>query len=116
LGKVISDQNNEISIKLKQGEIVIINSYTDLECSINRDLLEEYPGSWLIVPLVVVSIVWGVISLDCHHRHRHWLDMEVDLAINISTQLAIAIQQSNFYHQLEQEVSQRQKTKNLLEL
>jgi hypothetical protein len=41
LGNAIADQNNEISMKLKQGEIVIINGYTDVECSLNQALLRD---------------------------------------------------------------------------
>jgi hypothetical protein len=86
LVKVIPESNHQISRNLKEGEIVAINSYANVECSVSQIGLDEYSDSWLIMPLVVGSTVWGAINLTCDYRNRHWLNMEVDLTINISTQ------------------------------
>ncbi|AFY73802.1 PAS domain S-box [Synechococcus sp. PCC 7502] len=108
LDRVMPEQNYLIAEKLKQGEIIAVNSCSELDSTVSQAVLREYPESWLIVPLVVGSELWGAVSMESQIKNRHWLGIEVDLAINISTQLAIAIQQSNFYTELQQELERYQ--------
>jgi len=111
----IPDRHNLISLRLKQGEIVCINSSGEIDFSVNQVLAAEYPGSWLIAPLIVGTNIWGAISLNSHGQERSWQDIEIDLASNISTQLAIAIQQSLSHHNLSKELQKRDRTEMVLQ-
>jgi PAS domain S-box-containing protein len=115
LGLEIPDRDNLISLRLKQGEVVCINCSAEIDCSVNQDLVLEYPGSWLIAPLIVGMDIWGSISLASHDRERRWQDIEIDLVGNVSTQIAIAIQQSQSHHNLSLELQHRAQAEVVLQ-
>ncbi|NJM27890.1 MAG: GAF domain-containing protein [Pseudanabaena sp. RU_4_16] len=96
LGTEISDRDDELFFRLKQGELVCINRSTEVNSNVSRALVEA-SSSYIIVPLVVGSGIWGLLSLECTGRERYWQDLEIDLASNIATQLGVAIQQSLFF-------------------
>lgn len=106
LGLEIPDRDNLLSFRLNQGEIVCINCSTEIECSVNQ-VASEHPYSWLIAPLIVDENIWGSISIAFHRTERRWQNVEIDLINNISTQLAIAIQQSQLHHNLAIELQNR---------
>lgn len=62
----------------------------------------------LVMPLLCGSELWGLLCIHQCDRPRHWLPDEVELAHRLSNQLAIAIQQSSLYHQVQQELEVRQ--------
>ncbi|MDX2215368.1 MAG: PAS domain-containing protein, partial [Oculatellaceae cyanobacterium bins.114] len=74
--------------------------------------------SEVIVPIVQnangSTQIWGLLIVHACSQHRHWQPAEVELLQHISEQLAIAIQQSELYQQvqhfnlnLEHQVQQR---------
>ncbi len=56
--------------------------------------------SLLIVPLVTDGKIIGSISLRQVALPRHWLPSEVELALAVATQAAIAVQQSRLYQRV----------------
>ncbi|WP_448572971.1 GAF domain-containing protein [Trichothermofontia sp.] len=56
--------------------------------------------SLLIVPLVTDGKIIGSISLRQVASPRHWLPSEVELALAVATQAAIAVQQSRLYQRV----------------
>ncbi|VXD22219.1 putative Diguanylate cyclase [Planktothrix serta PCC 8927] len=58
-------------------------------------------GSWLPIPLRVGSQVWGCLGLLKHQHLRGWKESEIELTCAIADQLAIAIQQSELYQELQ---------------
>ncbi len=58
-------------------------------------------GTWLPIPLRVGSQVWGCLGLLKHQHLRGWKDSEIELTCAIADQLAIAIQQSELYQELQ---------------
>jgi PAS domain S-box-containing protein len=58
-------------------------------------------GAWLLIPLRIASNFWGSLSLIRSRVPSAWQETEVDLAHTIADQLAIAIQQSEFYAQIQ---------------
>jgi len=56
--------------------------------------------SLLIVPLVTDGKIIGSISLRQVAAPRHWLPSEVELALAVATQAAIAVQQSRLYQRV----------------
>ncbi len=110
----ISDYNNPIAEQLKQHQIVRVDDASACDDPINWDLAQQFPGAWLLIPLEVENAVWGSLTLMRTDIRILWQDAEVDLVRSVADQLAIAIQQSQLYRQvqqlnvhLEQEVQQR---------
>lgn len=56
----------------------------------------------LVVPIVQEENVWGLLLANQCVQPRRWAPLEVDLMKQLSTQVAIAIQQSELYHQVRQ--------------
>lgn len=54
----------------------------------------------LVVPILQDDALWGLLVAHQCSRSRHWQPVEIDLLQQLSTQLAIAIQQANLYQQL----------------
>lgn len=102
LGTEIPDEGNEIATRLKQLEIVQINDTATLTDEFNRNHAQNFPGAWLLVPLHFQSFVWGSLTLIIDNHPYYWQDLEVELACTIANQLAIAIQQSELYQQVQQ--------------
>ncbi|SKB12002.1 Methyl-accepting chemotaxis protein (modular protein) [Planktothrix sp. PCC 11201] len=58
-------------------------------------------GSWLPIPLRVGSKIWGCLGLLKHQNLKGWKESEIELTCAIADQLAIAIQQSELYQELQ---------------
>jgi signal transduction histidine kinase/PAS domain-containing protein len=99
LGSEIPDEHNPIAEQLKQLQIVKINNTDALEDQINRELAENLPGAWLLVPLQVGSSVWGSFTLGRDAHPYRWQDSEIELIRAVADQVAIAIQQAELYQQ-----------------
>ena len=102
LGLEIPDEDNPIAVRLKQHEIVCINDTCTLQDAINRPLAQKYPGAWLLAPLPVGTSVWGCLTLQRSSPAQPWQAWEVDFIRTVSEQLAIGLQQAQFYEQMQQ--------------
>ncbi len=58
--------------------------------------------------------LWGVLVIHACKEKRVWLETEAQLLQQIANQVAIAIQQTNLFEQLQQELAERQQTQNQL--
>ncbi|MEA5419919.1 PAS domain S-box protein [Spirulina sp. CCNP1310] len=58
--------------------------------------------------------LWGVLVVHACHQQRVWQESEAQLLQQIANQLAIAIQQSHLFEQLQQELSERQQAQTQL--
>lgn len=97
----ISDLNSELADRLKQLQIVRINAIDQRQEPFNQTFTAIYPGAWLLVPLQTGDALWGCLCLNHLHPDYYWQDWEVDLARTIADQLAIAIQQSQLYSEVQ---------------
>ena len=61
----------------------------------------------LVVPIVQNNRLWGLIIAHQCSSTRQWQEREIDILRQIAVQLAIAIQQSELYEQLQDELKQR---------
>ena len=102
LGMRLSDDNNQYADRLKRGEVVRVASYSNEGDATNPPFVQDYPGSWLLVPLEVGGRLWGNLSLNHSQSSWCWKDWEVDLACAVANQLAIAIQQSELYTEIQE--------------
>ena len=99
LGEEIPDEGNEIAARLKQLQVVRIDDASSCEDEITT--IAAASGAWLLVPLQFRSSPWGSLCLLLDNRPHHWQDSEVGLACAVAEQLMMAIQQSEFYHQMQ---------------
>ena len=61
----------------------------------------------LVVPIILHSQLWGLLIAHQCEIPREWLEWEINLFQQLVNQLAIAIQQSLLYQQLQAELSDR---------
>ena len=110
LGLEISDENNEISDRLKQSEIVKIDNTNTCSNEIKQRLTQLSPGAWLFVPLKVDSKVWGSICVVKENRSYYWQIFEVELLCAVADSVAIAIKQAQIYQEIQSYAEQLEKT------
>ncbi|TAE94094.1 MAG: PAS domain S-box protein [Oscillatoriales cyanobacterium] len=94
-------QNNET--------FVIADIYTAGLQPCHIELLEQFQArSYTIVPIFSGENLWGLLAIYQNAQPRQWQPWEIELAEQIASQLAIAIQQSQLYTQLQIELQERQ--------
>jgi light-regulated signal transduction histidine kinase (bacteriophytochrome) len=102
--------------KYKQGgfqALADIDTAGLTEC--HRDFLAQYQiKANLAVPILQEENLWGLLVANQCGRSREWQSWEIDFLQQLSNQMAIAIQQSELYQQLENELLQRQKIETTL--
>lgn len=139
VGTVIPDAHASFSAQLKRGQMVKLDSGSLESISLDSvpltslsldsilqkhtptvenladpDIAQQFPGGWLIMPIRLGEQTWGSLTLMRSHPQMQWSVFDIELAQAIAAQLAIAIQQSELYQQvnqlnvtLEQEVRNR---------
>ncbi len=102
IGFEIPDEGNPITAQLKQREVVRLDDASTVANSMTQILAQTFPGAWLLVPLQVSDTVWGNITLMQGPEPFVWQDWQIELTRAVGDQLAIAIQQSQLYQQVQQ--------------
>ncbi|MBD1848233.1 response regulator [Cyanobacteria bacterium FACHB-63] len=64
----------------------------------------------LVVPIVQDEQLWGLLVANECKQARHWQSIELELLKQLSTQLAIAIQQAQLHQQVQTELIERQRS------
>ncbi|MBD1909682.1 GAF domain-containing protein [Leptolyngbya sp. FACHB-8] len=73
------------------------------------ELLEQFQAkAFAIAPIFVHDTLWGLLAAYQNTGPRTWQSWEIDLLQQISLQTAIAIQQSELYSQLKNELRQKE--------
>jgi PAS domain S-box-containing protein len=67
-----------------------------------------------VVSIFSGKTLWGLLAVYQNTAVRNWQSWEVELLQQIASQLAIAIQQSELYRQLQLELQERQQTEAVL--
>lgn len=108
--------DNEYAQKYKQGRISAvddINRANLADCYVQL-LAQIQIRAMLLVPIVFNNQLWGLLCAHQCSQPRHWEPFEIDSLQQLATQVAIAIQQSELYQQiqklnaaLEQQVQER---------
>jgi PAS domain S-box-containing protein len=111
-GTIINDRYfAESYIQLyKQGRVQTVEDiYQAGLAPCHVDLLAKFQvRANLVVPIVHEEKLWGLLVAQQCGETRQWQPSEIDLLKSLSTQAAIAIQQSELYHQAQTEIAQRQ--------
>jgi PAS domain S-box-containing protein len=70
----------------------------------------------LITPILQGNQLWGLLIVNQCDQPRDWSTFEVHLLDQLVTQLAIAIQQSELYDQLQRELNERTRVEQVLQV
>ncbi|MEO1068738.1 MAG: PAS domain S-box protein, partial [Cyanobacteria bacterium J06638_6] len=100
-GLEIPDADNPFAARLKRLELVQVDSPETIADPMNRTIADQSPGAWLLTPLIVSGELWGSLSLLKDSPATPFSQAQVELAKRFADQLAIAIQQSTLYAQLQ---------------
>ena len=102
----------------QRGKIQVVSDINNAglkDC--HRDVLAQFQiRANLVVPLIHEQHLWGLLCVHQCSQTRHWQDFEIELIQQLANQLAIAIQQSSLYKQLQSELIIRQQTENEISL
>ena len=64
--------------------------------------LEAYQAmAYLLVPIFQGKKLWGLLGAYQNGDTRNWTDSEIELMVQIASQLAVALQQAEYIHQLQ---------------
>ncbi len=97
LGREISDHDNTVTANLKQ--LQIVKNHNLAPTLDRKDLIDH--EACLSVPLHFSDEIWGALVLVMGSYIYDWQEEEIDFMLQITDQLAIAIQQSELYLQLQ---------------
>jgi PAS domain S-box-containing protein len=102
--------------KYLQGDVYVLNDRDReavLPCMV--EFMKKFAiRAKLVVPIIQQDLLWGLlIAHQCSHP-RAWQTWEINLLQQLATQLAIAIQQSNLYNQVQTELRERQRAQDKL--
>ncbi|MBR8836811.1 MAG: EAL domain-containing protein [Stigonema ocellatum SAG 48.90 = DSM 106950] len=90
---------------------VVCDIYTTNMSDCHRELLKTLEiRSKVLVPIIHCGNLWGLLNVVESQEPRQWQAEEITLLQQLSTQLAIAIQQATAYQQLQTELAQRRRT------
>ncbi|MBD2463462.1 PAS domain S-box protein [Oscillatoria sp. FACHB-1407] len=75
------------------------------------DLLEQFQAkAYAVAPIFAGEDLWGLLAIYQNVSPRNWQDWEIELLQQIASQMAIALQQSDLYNQLQVELQERERT------
>jgi len=91
------------------GRILVVSDIYQAEISpCHRSLLESFQlRAKILVPIMEGEKLWGLLSASESNHPRDWQSTEVSLLEQLSTQIAIAIQQAKAYHKSQAELAER---------
>jgi PAS domain S-box-containing protein len=100
----------------QQGRVrAIANIYTAGLTPCYVDLLAPLQVTAILtVPILVGERLWGLLIIHHCRGMRQWQSYDIELMQQLATQVAIAVQQSELYQQLQAELLVRQQTEEAL--
>ncbi|MDD1416001.1 GAF domain-containing protein, partial [Dolichospermum sp. ST_con] len=96
----------QYAIYYQQGRIQVVDDIDNaglIDC--HHDVLAQFQiRANLVVPLLQRENLWGLLCIHQCSALHHWETFEIELVQQIAEQLAIAIQQSSLYEQVQSEL------------
>ncbi|MBD0267307.1 MAG: GAF domain-containing protein [Cyanobacteria bacterium Co-bin8] len=83
------------------------------QCHIDVLVIYDVRAS-LVVPILQGDHLWGLLCAYNCSAPKHWRTFEVDLLKQLATHIAIAIQQSELYEQIQSELAERRRAEEQL--
>lgn len=112
LGMDIQDDcfRKEYALRYRDGRICGIEDIHDAKITpCYRDLLASLQvRANLVVPVLHNDELWGLLIAHHCQAPRQWQNWEVELLKQLSTVIAIAIQQASLFNQLQSELAERE--------
>jgi PAS domain S-box-containing protein len=113
LGSTIHDPcfGENYTLLYQQGRVgVIENVYADglTPCYVDF-LVQLQVTASLTVPIMEGQKLWGLLIAHHCQGPRQWQSLEIELLQQLATQVAIAVQQSELYQQLQSELYERKR-------
>ncbi|AFZ37202.1 response regulator receiver modulated diguanylate cyclase [Stanieria cyanosphaera PCC 7437] len=102
-----ADFGTQLRNELEKHSVLTTNSVPVLFGAKQEKIEQFKPSSLLQEPSAVVSRrgsfdqLWGMLVAQNYHHPRQWQNWEIDFLQQLATQVAIAIQQSELYTQLQ---------------
>lgn len=100
----------------QQGRVRIVSDIDNQklnQCYV--DMLAQFQvKANLVVPILLDEGLWGLLIAHHCSAPRKWQQIEIELLEQLATQVSIAIQQSELYHQLEKELAERKRSEAAL--
>jgi PAS domain S-box-containing protein len=119
LGNQINDfcfHNRAIALYNQNQPILVNNIYTVGYSPCHIEQLEKYQvKANLVVPISLSGQLWGLLIAHQCDDYRHWLNDDARLLQDISVHLAIAIQQSLAYQEVQNQLLERQRAEVLIQ-
>ncbi|MEA5570513.1 GAF domain-containing protein [Calothrix sp. UHCC 0171] len=76
-------------------------------------VLESYQArAYIIIAIYHGQKLWGLLAVFQNSAPRHWQDYEIHLLLQISTQVGVALQQSEYFQQVKAQSAQLEKAAN----
>ena len=94
--------------KYRQNETLVVNDiYTAAHEAEQVELLEQIEAkAYAIAPIFVNQQLWGLLGAYQNSAPRDWEAGEVNLLVQVATQVGFALQQSQYLEQLQQQSQQ----------
>ncbi len=83
------------------------NAYSNLQMNYAELLATPQIRASLAFPILHLDKLWGIVVAHHYFTPHSWVEWEVDFLQQCTAQLAIAIQHSELYHHLEEQVQKR---------
>ncbi|MBD2257880.1 histidine kinase dimerization/phosphoacceptor domain -containing protein [Pseudanabaena sp. FACHB-2040] len=100
----------------KEGRTQVVDDiYTAglTQCHIDILVIYDVRAS-LVVPILQGDHLWGLLCAYHCSAPKHWRTFEVELLKQLATHIAIAIQQSELYEQIQSELAERKRAEEQL--
>ena len=94
--------------------LLIKNNLIKVFEDLGIELLGKRSKSLLSVPIILGADVFGVITLQDYENENVFSDTQADLLMTISSQIAVALQNSRLYMALQLELEEKNKTEKKL--
>ncbi|MDX2232004.1 MAG: PAS domain S-box protein [Leptolyngbyaceae cyanobacterium bins.349] len=105
LGLQVQDRSFDQRYELyRQGQNVVVNDLCNLQHAVEFQefLFQRQVKAFLAVPILHGNALWGTLVAHQCSSPRQWESYEVGLLEQLAIQVAIAIQQSDLYRQVQQ--------------
>jgi signal transduction histidine kinase/ActR/RegA family two-component response regulator/PAS domain-containing protein len=100
---------NYAALYAKGRSYVVNDIYQKRDVPCHTNILAQFQvRANLVMPLLCGDNLWGLLCIHQCAAPRNWQQSDIDLTQQLANQLTIAIQQTNLFEQVQQELAQKQ--------
>jgi signal transduction histidine kinase/CBS domain-containing protein len=103
LGEILPNTMWQEAVSVLEQEIYAVSDIDEASLSPEKYACfqEAQIKAYLIIPILQDSNLWGIMCVHQCSKSRQWQPSEIDLLLQLATQIAIAIQQAQLYQQVQ---------------